>query len=176
MSRDHEYPRDTMPDFTTPDLSDVSVHCAVLPYQWRHFGRHDKCCGPISTIACFEDNSRVAEAVAEPGCGRILLVDGQGSLDRALLGDRLAELAVSNGWAGIVLVGAVRDVEIIDTMAIGVWALGVCPRKTEKRDRGDRDIGLHLADTLLEPGYWLYADRNGVLVSDKPLHFLPREA
>ena len=80
----------------------------------------------MSTIACHADNSRVAEAVAEPGAGRVLLVDGRGDLSRSLLGDRLAQLASDNGWSGLIIIGAVRDVDVIDQIDIGVQALGVC--------------------------------------------------
>mgnify|MGYP000264508662 FL=1 len=112
-------------EFTTPDLSDANADAKVLPFQWQSFGRRQKFAGPVSTVACLDDNSRVAEAVTEPGEGRVLLVDGRGSLDCSLLGDRLAELASSNGWAGVVVVGVVRDVEVIDGIDIGVKSLGV---------------------------------------------------
>ena len=156
-------------EFTTPDLCDAHPAVAVLPFQWQSFGRRERFAGPISTVACFEDNSRVAEAVTEPGEGRVLVVDGQGSLDRSLLGDRLAALAANNGWAGTVIVGAVRDVEIIDQIDLGVRALGVCPRKTDKQDRGDRDVPLRLGEVPVNPGGWLYADRNGVVISEQRL-------
>lgn len=158
-----------MMDFTTPDLCDAHPDVAVLPFQFRLFGQRTVFAGPVSTVACFEDNSRVAEAVAEPGEGRVLVVDGQGSLDRSLLGDRLAAKASENGWAGVVVLGAVRDVEIIDGIDIGVRALGVCPRKTDKQDRGDRDVPLRVGEVPVLPGGWLYADRNGVIISPSRL-------
>jgi regulator of ribonuclease activity A len=155
----------------TPDLCDEQGDgVCVLDYQWQRFGLRSRFAGPVTTIACCEDNSRVGEAVAEPGEGRVLLVDGQGSLQRSLLGDRLAAKASENGWAGVVVVGAIRDVEVIDDIDIGVLALGVCPRKTEKRDQGDRDIVLRLREVSVSPGDWLYADRNGVVVSPQPVH------
>jgi len=157
-------------EFTTPDLSDANADAQVLPFQWQSFGQRQKFAGPVSTVACLDDNSRVAEAVTEPGEGRVLLVDGRGSLDRSLFGDRLAELASSNGWAGVVVVGAVRDVEVIDAIDIGVKSLGVCPQKTEKRNIGDRDVALRLGEVPVQAGDWLYADRNGVLVASRPLH------
>lgn len=157
-------------EFTTPDLSDANADAKVLPFQWQSFGRQRKFAGPVSTVACLDDNSRVAEAVAELGEGRVLLVDGQGSLNRSLLGDRLAELASNNGWAGVIVVGAVRDIEVIDGIDIGVKSLGVCPQKTEKRNLGDRDVALRLGEVPVQAGDWLYADRNGVLVASRPLH------
>ncbi|MEL0259274.1 MAG: ribonuclease E activity regulator RraA, partial [Halieaceae bacterium] len=111
----------------------------------------------------------VAEAVAEPGAGRVLLVDGRGDLSRSLLGDRLAQLASDNGWSGLIIIGAVRDVDVIDQIDIGVQALGVCPVKTHKQGRGDRDVRLLLGAVEVKPGDWLYADRNGVLVSEHEL-------
>ena len=156
-------------DFTTPDLSDANPDSQVLPYQFRLFGRRSWFGGRASTVACYEDNSRVAEAVAELGEGRVLLVDGQGSLTRSLLGDNLAQKAADNGWAGIVVIGAIRDVEMIDDIDIGVQSLGVVPVKTEKRGIGDRDVVLSLREVLVKPGDWLYADRNGVLVSERAL-------
>jgi len=156
--------------FTTPDLSDAHPAAQHLAFQFRQFGLRPRFAGPVSTVACHADNSRVAEAVSEPGAGRVLLVDGQSALHRSLLGDRLAQLAADNDWAGLVIIGAVRDVEVIDQIDIGVHALGVCPVKTEKRDVGDRDIPLTLREVTVNPGDWLYADRNGVLISQTPVH------
>jgi len=108
--------------------------------------------------------------VAEPGAGRVLVVDGRGSLGRSLLGDNLAAKAMGNQWAGVIVLGAIRDVEIIDAMAIGVLALGVVPIKTEKQGAGERDVKLSLNGVELAPGDWIYADRNGVLVSAEAVH------
>ncbi len=161
-----------MPEFplATPDLSDSCPTASCLCYQFRQFGLRETFAGRVSTIACHNDNSRVTEAVAESGMGRVLLIDGQESLHRSLLGDRLAQLASDNGWAGIVVIGAVRDVELIDLIDIGVHALGVCPIKTDKRGVGDRDIPLSLGKVDIQPGFWLYADRNGILVHPERLH------
>lgn len=150
--------------FTTPDLSDLHPGLRHLPLQFRQFGLRECFAGPISTIACYADNSRVSEAVTEPGEGRVLLVDGASALHRSLLGDRLAQLAADHQWAGVVIIGAIRDVEVIDGIDIGVQALGVCPVKTEKRGAGERDITLSLCEMTICPGDWLYADRNGVLI------------
>lgn len=161
--------RESPLDFTTPDLSDSAPEARALAYQFQSFGLRERFFGQVETIACFEDNSRVAEAVAEAGRGRVLVVDGQGSLKRSLLGDNLAQKAADNGWVGLVIIGAIRDVEIIDTIDIGVKALGVIPVKTEKQDRGDRHIELLLREVTIRPDDWLYADRNGVLVSSSSL-------
>ena len=159
-----------MSDFATPDLSDAHPETHHLGFQFRRFGMRERFAGPVSTVACHADNSRVAEAVAEAGGGRVLLVDGQGALHRSLLGDRLAQLAADNGWSGLVVIGAVRDVEVIDGIDIGVQALGVCPVKTDKQGVGDRDVPLLLGRVAVNPGDWLYADRNGVLISSEQLN------
>ena len=152
---------------STPDLSDFNPGARVLPFQFQRFGRKVSCLGPIATVACFEDNSRVKEGVSEPGNGRVLLVDGGGSLRRALAGDLVAAIAMENGWAGMVIIGAIRDVEVIDTFDFTVFALGTSPIKTEKLGRGERDIALEFegVDFSIEPGHFLAADANGVLVS-----------
>ncbi len=108
--------------------------------------------------------------MAEAGHGRVLLVDGGGSLARAMLGDLLAAKAVENGWEGIVIHGAIRDSAAIATMDLGVKALGRCPRKTEKLGDGRRDVTLEIAGVTVQPGQWLYADADGVIVSDTALH------
>ena len=155
---------------STPDLSDLNPSAQALPFQFHRFGRKVSCQGPIATVACFEDNSRVKEAVSEPGNGRVLLVDGSGSLRRALTGDLVAASAMENGWAGMVIIGAIRDVEVIDTFDFSVFALGTSPIKTEKLGRGARDVALEFdgLDFSVEPGLFLAADANGVLINKTP--------
>lgn len=156
--------------FATADLCDThgdKVRVIALP--WRDFGGRLSFFGPISTVLAFEDNSRVREAVAEPGQGRVLLIAGGGSLQRSMLGDLLAQKAVANGWAGVVIDGALRDSAVIATLDLGVKALGTCPRKTDKRDQGLRDVPVETAGVLVHPGEWLYADGDGVVVSTAAL-------
>jgi regulator of ribonuclease activity A len=154
------------PAWTTADLCDAhEAQLRVLLRPWRDYGGRAAFRGQVSTVRCFEDNSRVREAVHEPGRGRVLLVDGGGSLARALLGDLLAAQAVQNGWAGVVVLGAVRDVAVLATLPLGVKALGAVPRKTERRGAGERDVALWLDGGEVRPGDWLYADADGVLTS-----------
>ena len=154
------------PGWTTADLCDAhEAQLRVLLRPWRDYGGRAAFHGQVSTVRCFEDNSRVREAVHEPGRGRVLLVDGGGSLARALLGDQLAAQAVENGWTGVVLLGAVRDVAVLATLPLGVKALGAVPRKTERRGAGERDVALLLDGGEVRPGDWLYADADGVLTS-----------
>jgi len=155
---------------SVPDICDAFPdEVAVLDPVFRDFGGRRRFCGEIVTIRCFEDNSLVGQAVRQPGAGRVLVVDGGGSLRRALLGDQLAAAAVANGWQGAVINGCVRDVELLETMDLGVRALAACPVKTEKRGEGQSDAALRFAGAYLEPGQYLYADAHGIVVAPRPL-------
>tara|TARA_R110001599_G_scaffold69414_17_gene195704 strand:- start:26205 stop:26684 length:480 start_codon:yes stop_codon:yes gene_type:complete len=158
-----------MPLFSTPDLTDAAPEALVIELQFRDFGAHPCFAGRAVTIKCHEDNSLVKQAVAEPGEARVLVVDGGGSLRRALLGDMLAEEAARNGWSGLVINGAVRDVDEIAATPLGVKALGATPLKTEKRGEGQRDIALHFGGARIAPGDYVYADNNGIVISAVPL-------
>ena len=156
----------------TSDLCDLHKgddSLRVLPPVFRNFGGRPRFFGPVATVKCFEDNSLVKAAVDSPGQGRVLVVDGGGSLRRALVGDMLASLMIQNGWAGVVVFGAVRDVEVLATMPVAVRALGVCPRPPIKKGVGERDVPVRFAGVAFTPGAWLYADENGFLVSAQPL-------
>ena len=164
----------SLPILATTDLCDAHPEAIqVLTLPWRSLGGRGGCQGRISTIKAYEDNSRVREAVAEPGQGRVLLVDAGGSLARAMLGDQLAARAVANGWEGILIVGAIRDSAIIATLDLDVKALGCCPRKTDKLGAGQRDVPLEIAGVTVKPGQWLYADDDGVIISDRALNLEP---
>ncbi|WOJ98395.1 ribonuclease E activity regulator RraA [Congregibacter brevis] len=155
--------------FSTPDLADGAPEARALLHSWQDFGAVRCFSGVALTVKCFEDNSLVKELVQQQGDGRILVVDGGCSLRRALLGDQLAAKAVENGWSGLVIAGAVRDVEILETLDLGVKALGACPQKTDKRGEGQRDIPVEIGGTTVRSGDYIYADRNGVLVSSEAL-------
>ena len=153
-----------------PDLCDqYPEHVNILECQMKSFGLQETFYGPAVTVKCFEDNSIVKELVQTEGKGQVLVVDGGGSMRRALLGDMLAEAAVKNGWKGLVINGVIRDVATINSLALGVKALGTCPIKTEKRGLGDLNIPVRIAGTTIAAGDWVYADLNGVLVSKEPL-------
>lgn len=151
--------------WTTPDLCDRFPEVAIAEPRFRGYGGRAAFCGPIATVRCVEDNSRVRELAATPGAGRVLVVDGQGSLRHALLGDQIAANAAKNGWAGVLIHGCVRDVEILATLPLGVLALAACPRRTERRGLGDVDVPVNFAGVAFVPGHWLYADGSGVLLS-----------
>ena len=164
----------TPPSFSTCDFCDTFKNDAsgafrVLPPVWRDFGGVSVFSGPVSTVQCFEDNSLVKAAVDSPGQGRVLVVDGGGSLRRALVGGNLAAAAARNGWAGLVVDGCVRDVAELAASAVGIRALAAMPLPTEKRGQGERDEAVHIQGVWVRPGDWLYADADGIVVSNVAL-------
>jgi regulator of ribonuclease activity A len=149
----------------TADLYDVyEEKLQVCEPRFKHFGGHRSFQGQIATLKCFEDNSLVITQLGEPGKGRILVVDAGGSLRCAMLGDILAQKAVDNGWAGVLMFGCIRDREEISKMPLGVLALASNPRKSIKKGTGDVDIPVNFAGVTFRPGEWLYADPDGVVV------------
>lgn len=149
-----------------PDLCDQ--HCDALQVAdplFHNFGGKPLFYGQAVTLSCYEDNSLVRELVTRPGQGRVMVIDGGGSLRRALLGDQLALKAAEQGWEGILIHGAVRDVGTLATLALGVKALAACPVKTEKRGQGELDAVVSFAGVTIHPGDYVYADLNGVVVS-----------
>ena len=157
--------------FSTPDLcddhpDDVRVLAPIL----RTFGGREAFFGRAVTVSCHEDNSRVKDLAGTPGEGRVIVVDGGGSVRKALLGDIIAQTAADNGWAGLVINGAVRDVEILRTIDLGVQAIAPVPLKTQKLGVGDVDVDVTFGGLTITPGEWIYADANGVVVSARQLH------
>lgn len=160
--------------FSTCDLCDAHEKddppvLQSLPPVFRDFGAPLRFAGPVSTVRCFEDNSRVKDAVESPGQGRVLVVDGGASVRRALVGGNLASAAARNGWAGIVVDGAVRDSRELQAAGIAVKALALMPQRSTKRNEGERDVPVTIQGVPVRPGQWLYADEDGVVVSDAPL-------
>lgn len=144
----------------------------VLPPIFHTYGARLSFFGPVQTVQCFEDNTPVKAAVESPGHGAVLVVDGGGSLRRALLGGDLAAAAARNGWAGLVIHGAVRDVQELRTTDIGIRALGLIPMPTVRRTPGVSQQPVVIAGVRLTPGDWLYADEDGIVVHTEPLHAL----
>ena len=156
--------------YVTPDLCDAYPELVqVVEPMFSNFGGHDSFGGEIVTIKCFEDNSLVKDQVDLDGKGKVLVVDGGGSLRRALLGDMLAEKAAKNGWEGLVVYGCIRDSAAINGLPIGVRALDTHPLKSIKKGVGDVDIPVTFGGVTFTPGDWLYADEDGVIVSAAPL-------
>jgi len=152
--------------WTTPDLYDEHLEdVQTLMPMLDHFGGIESFCGQVVTVKCFEDNSVVKSQAAEPGDGRVMVVDGGGSLRCALMGDQIALTAHKNGWAGILINGCVRDVVDMMSMEFGIMAIASTPRKSTRRGEGQLDIPIHFGDVTFHPGDWVYADLNGVLVS-----------
>ena len=139
------------------ELESVSV-------QFQSLGGHTHFSGPVRTIRCFEDNALVKSVLATPGHGSVLVVDGAGSLRTALMGDMIAASAVENGWAGVVINGAIRDRVAIAGLPLGVKALGSNPRKSAKAGAGETDVELDIDGVAVRPGQQIWCDPDGILL------------
>jgi len=158
----------------TADLMDA--HEAVLQscdLQFRDFGGQVRFHGPIRTVLCREDNVLVRATLSQPGRGGVLVVDGAGLLHRALIGDVIAGLAIQNGWAGVVVHGAIRDAAAIRSMEIGLKALGTNPRRCAKTGAGAVDVPVAFGGVIFTVGAYLYADEDGIVVSRQALETEP---
>lgn len=155
----------------TTDLSDAHPEAQVAEPLFGDFGGRIAFHGPIKTLKVFEDNALVRATLETPGEGRVLVVDGGGSMRCALVGGNLGALGVKNGWAGLVVYGYIRDSEEIAAQDIGLKALGTHPRKSEKGlHSAHADKVLNFAGVSFRPGAWLYADADGIVVSETPIH------
>jgi regulator of ribonuclease activity A len=160
--------------FKTPDLCDefeaeLGKTVRIVAPMFQRYGGRNSFSGEIFTLKVFEDNSLVREAFAKDGSGKVLVIDGGGSLRCALVGDQLAILAHKNGWEGVVVYGCIRDSADINGIDIGVRALNTHPQKSIKKGAGDRDIAVTFGGVTFNPGEFVYADDDGVLVSSKRL-------
>ncbi len=134
--------------------------------QFRHFGGTRIFAGPIRTVKCSDDNSRVKEILASPGNGAVLIVDNSASLRRAVVGDLIAQSASDNGWSGIVVNGCIRDSAAVGQMPIGIYAVGTTPRKTERKGAGEKDLPVEFSGVRFIPGHWVYVGSDGLIVSE----------
>jgi regulator of ribonuclease activity A len=149
----------------TADLYDErGDELASVSLQFQSFGGRSHFSGQARTIRCFQDNALVKATLATPGNGRVLVVDGGGSLGTALMGDMIAESAVANGWAGVVIHGAIRDREAMARLDLGVKALGSNPRKSAKTGAGEVDVGVVIDGVTILPGALIWCDPDGILV------------
>jgi regulator of ribonuclease activity A len=157
-------------DFATADLiddyEDELVGCST---QFRSYGAVSRFSGPVETIRCLEDNALIRSMLATPGSGRVLVVDGGGSLRRALVGDMIAASAVSNSWAGVVINGAVRDLVALRGLDLGIKALGSNPRRSAKESVGETSVPVSFGEAEFRPGMWLYSDEDGIVLSPRSL-------
>jgi regulator of ribonuclease activity A len=155
---------------STADLYDAyGANIQVLSPIFKEYGAIKQFCGEIITLKLFEDNTLVRQTLSLSGKGKVLVVDGGGSLRCALLGDNIAQLAVDNQWNGIVIYGCVRDVKILTTLPIGIKAINNIPIKSVKRNEGQSGINLNFANATIKEGDYLYADEDGIIISDTPL-------
>lgn len=156
--------------FATPDLCDeFGAEVCVAEPLFRDFGGVERFAGPIATVRVFEDNALVRQALEMAGGGRVLVVDGGGSLRSALVGGNLATLALENGWSGLVVYGCVRDAAELASTPVGVKALHAVPRRSGKAGAGERGVPVAFAGVTFTPGAWLYADRDGIVVANRKL-------
>ena len=150
----------------TADLvDDIGPDVRSCDVQFRQFGGRTRFAGPITTVRCFQDNALLKSVLSEPGSGRVLVIDGAGSLHTALVGDVIAELGRSNGWAGLIVNGAVRDAATLATLDIGIKALGTNPRKSAKSGAGERDVVVSLGGVDFIPGDLAFSDEDGIVVT-----------
>ncbi|WP_144206817.1 ribonuclease E activity regulator RraA [Mycobacterium tilburgii] len=149
----------------TADLVDsIGADVRSCDLQFRQFGGRAEFAGPITTVRCFQDNALLKSVLSQPNEGGVLVIDGGGSLHTALVGDLIAELARSNGWAGLIINGAVRDAVALRGLDIGIKALGTNPRKSTKTGAGERDIEISLGGVTFVPGQIAYSDDDGIVV------------
>ena len=159
-----------MTKLSTADLYDEhGESLRILPPHFRSFGQHQCFTGEVATVQALEDNTLVRRMLESPGNGRVLVVDGGGSLRCALVGDMIAQLAIDNAWAGIVVFGCIRDAQVIDGMPIGIKALATNPRKSVKREAGVTDVRVFIDGVPVNPGDYLYSDHDGIVIADHEL-------
>lgn len=160
--------------FATCDLcdaheADASGAFRVLNPGYQSYGSVPSFHGPVVVVRALEDNSKVRDLLATPGGGHVLVVDGGGLMRRALVGGNLAVNGAKNGWAGILVHGCVRDVAELRASGLGIRALGTNPMRTAKLGTGEVDVAVQLGGVWVRPGDWLYADDDGVVISDRSL-------
>ena len=155
----------------TTDLCDNHPEKVRIPEPigFKDFGGTKLFNGKIETVKCFEDNSFVRKALEQNGEGKVLVVDGGGSMRCALLGDMLGELGVKNKWNGIIVYGCIRDSAAMATLELGVKALNVIPLKSNKRNEGQQNIPVHFAGIDFTPGEFVYCDEDGIIISKEEL-------
>jgi regulator of ribonuclease activity A len=152
------------PRATADLVDDIYPDVRSCDLQLQNYGATTMFAGPISTVRCFQDNALLKSVLSEPGDGGVLVIDGDGSLHTALVGDVIAGLAADNGWAGLIVNGAVRDASTLCTIGIGIKALGTNPRKGTKTGEGDRDVAVTFGGVMFLPGEVAYCDEDGIVV------------
>lgn len=153
---------------STPDISDKfpELHCLV---GFNSYGANSVFEGEVITVVCPDDNSLAKELISKKGDGKILFIEGNASKAVALLGDNLAQQALDNDWSGIVVNGMVRDVEILRTIPLAIYARGSCPKKSNKNNAGNIGVDVCIDGVDIKPAFWSYGDENGILISPTKL-------
>lgn len=154
-------------DLCDAHKGDSSGAFRVLPPVFQAYGGRAAFAGPVRTVKCFEDNTSVKALLEGPGHGAVLVVDGGGSLRRALVGGNIAAAAARNGWAGVVVDGCVRDVAELAATDLGLRALALMPLPTERRQSGQVDVPVQVQGVAVRPGDWLVADADGIVLLDR---------
>lgn len=154
----------------TADLNDeIGPDVRSCDVQFTQYGAQSSFAGTIRTVRCFQDNALLKSVLSEPGDGAVLVVDGNASVHSALVGDKIAGSAHSNGWAGVIVHGAVRDAAVLRTIDIGIKALGTNPRTSAKTGAGQRDVAVTFGGVTFVPGETVYSDDDGIIVTPQPL-------
>jgi len=154
----------TTPRPTADLVDEIGPDVRSCDLQFTQYGRRSQFAGPITTVRCFEDNALLKSVLSTPGDGGVLVIDGDGSLHAALVGDIIAGLGLDNGWAGLIINGAVRDAATLRTLDIGIKALGTNPRKSNKAGDGVRDAAVEFGGVVFVPGHIAYSDDDGIVV------------
>jgi regulator of ribonuclease activity A len=152
------------PRLTADLVDEIGPDVRSCDLQFGQYGGRSQFAGPIATVRCFQDNALLKSVLSEPGDGGVLVIDGDGSLHSALVGDLIAGLGVENGWAGLIINGAVRDVATLRTLELGIKALGTNPRKSTKTGDGQRDVAVEFGGVVFVPGEIAYSDDDGIVV------------
>ena len=152
------------PRLTADLVDEIGPDVRSCDLQFGQYGGRSQFAGPIATVRCFQDNALLKSVLSEPGNGGVLVIDGDGSLHSALVGDLIAGLGVENGWAGLIINGAVRDVATLRTLELGIKALGTNPRKSTKTGDGQRDVAVEFGGVVFVPGEIAYSDDDGIVV------------
>jgi regulator of ribonuclease activity A len=153
---------------STPDISDKFPELPCL-IGLNSYGAKSVFEGEVVTVVCPNDNSLAKELISQKGNGKILFIDGNASKAVALLGDNLAQQALDNNWSGIVVNGMVRDVEILRSIPLAIYARGSCPKKSNKNDAGNINVDVCIDGVDIKPSFWAYGDENGILISPAKL-------
>ena len=152
------------PRLTADLVDEIGPDVRSCDLQFGQYGGRSQFAGPIATVRCFQDNALLKSVLSEPGDGGVLVIDGDGSLHSALVGDLIAGLGVENGWAGLIINGAVRDAATLRTLELGIKALGTNPRKSTKTGDGQRDVAVEFGGVVFVPGEIAYSDDDGIVV------------